>query len=110
MPQFFTISPAEDRLQSALRDHDDHRRTTQAAVTAVGLDADNDLWAIAGAAIASLARLIGQSCRDSRYCNDRPEVAALVARLSESIDDQIDTAAWAVIDASARLRAAGPCI
>ncbi len=106
MPSPPDLLQLEDQLRGAQRDHDDCRRNAHAIAASTCLDADNDLWTRLGAAIASLAHLIRQACHDSRFGDARPEATALAARLSESIDDQVDAAAWAVIDASARLKTA----
>ncbi|HEY2660053.1 MAG TPA: hypothetical protein VGI79_10050 [Caulobacteraceae bacterium] len=102
----YNLPQLEDQLRCAQRDHDDLRRSAASGVAVPGFHVDCDLWGQLGTAIAGLAHQIGLACRDSQYCSDRPEAAALAARLSESIDDQIDAAAWAVINAAARLRAA----
>ncbi|QUD88033.1 hypothetical protein [Phenylobacterium montanum] len=98
------LSP-EGRLRDALLDHDQARRHESAGVSANALDADIALWLGLGGAIADLADRIRDACRRSAFANRRPEAAALAARLSEAIDDQVDTPAWRVIDAAARLGA-----
>lgn len=94
----------DGRLAAAENGHDADRRSTCSGVTARALVADNDAWEEIGAAIADLARLIHARCATSRLCNARPRIDALAARVSEAIDDQIDAAAWRVIDAAARRR------
>ena len=89
-------------LQSALNDHDARRRSAFAGVMAAELEADKQLWRDIGEAIAALARRIADGCAASAFVAGRPAVAALRERLVESIDDQLEPAAWTVVDAAAR--------
>ena len=61
-----------------------------------------------GAAVGALAHLVCDACATSAFGERRPRPDHLAARLSESIDDQIDRDAWLVMDAAARLRASAP--
>jgi hypothetical protein len=49
---------------------------------------------------------VRKGCAASAFCDARPDVTHLAARLSEAIDDQLDPEAWALVDAAARLSAA----
>ncbi|MDR3512373.1 MAG: hypothetical protein P4L73_12120 [Caulobacteraceae bacterium] len=100
------------RLQEAEDDHDRNRRARFAGVTGELLDADKARWSRIGGALATLARLIGEACASSAFCEARPRAELVAARLSEAIDDQIDREAWLVADAAARLaigEGAGRC-
>jgi hypothetical protein len=94
------------RLHDAEDDHDLAVRGLRAGVSAEALDMDAQLWRAMGSAIAELARLVSRHCHLSSFCEARPSVGLLTARLSEAIDDQLDGAAWRVVDAQARLEAA----
>jgi hypothetical protein len=97
--------PASDRarpLYAAMDRHDAERRTAVAGVTAHALDADKLAWSRIGEAIASLADLVTDLCQASAFCQTQPRRDLLCARLVESIDDQVDAAAWAIIEAAAR--------
>jgi hypothetical protein len=100
---------ASRRALAHLRDvqdeHDAIRRAHYAGVSVGALASDHALWEATGAAIASLARLISGQCAASAFADCHPDMAAVTARLSESIDDLIDEPAWSVIDAAARLAA-----
>ena len=89
-------------LLLALNAHDVHRQRGFAGVTEVDLDADKRLWQEVGEALAALARLIADCCGASAFNATRPGTSALCSRLAESIDDQVDGAAWALIEAAAR--------
>ena len=93
------------RLQDAEEEHDRARRRGLSGVTAEALDADKARWSRIGGAIAALARAIAQTCAASAFGDARPAHGELTARLSESIDDQFDPAAWRIVDAAARLAA-----
>ena len=95
-------------LQEAEADHDRGRRGSLSGVTAEALDADKALWANLGAAVGALAHLVCDACATSTFSERRPRPDHLAARLSESLDDQIDRDAWLVVDAAARLRANAP--
>lgn len=96
----------ERLLREAQRRHDHDRRRHRDGVSAQDLAADNGLWNQVGRDIAGLARRIRQSCLTSHFGDARPEVTLLVDRLVESVDDQVDNAAWRVIQAAARLACA----
>jgi hypothetical protein len=93
------------RLQDAEDDYATARREACEGVCAAALRADNDGWEEIGAAIAGLARLIGARCASSLFCDARPDVELVAARLSEAVDDQFDPPSWGVVDAAARLAA-----
>lgn len=95
-------------LQEAEADHDRGRRDSLLEVTAHALDADKALWTNVGAAVGALAHLVSGACAASALGERRPKPDHLAARLSESIDDQIDRDAWLIVDAAARLRATAP--
>jgi hypothetical protein len=95
-------------LQEAQADHDRGRCDSLSGVTAEALDADKALWTNVGVAVGALAHFVSDACAASALGERRPQPDHLVARLSESIDDQIDRDAWLIVDAAARLRAAAP--
>jgi len=99
------LADAARRLRDAQDDHDSVRRAFRAGVTSALLAADHRRWEALGAAIAALAGAVARHCADSEFCDARPPVALITARLSESIDDLMDGPAWAVVDAAARLAA-----
>jgi hypothetical protein len=82
--------------------HDAERRAAVAGVTSHALDGDKLAWSEIGEAIAGLARLIADHCQTSAFCPTQPRRDLLCARLAESIDDQVDAPAWAIIEAAAR--------
>ena len=82
--------------------HDAHRRTAFAGVTPRALDGDKAGWIELGEAIVTLARLVVDRCEASGFCSARPTLQDLCARLVESIDDQLDLAAWTVVEAATR--------
>jgi hypothetical protein len=93
------------RLHDAENDHDAGLRAVRGGVRAEALTKDLQLWRALGAAIVDLARIVREQCAASAFCDARPGIEPLAARLVESIDDQIDAAAWGVIAAQARLLA-----
>ena len=93
------------RLCEAEDDHATAYRSTCEGASTAALHSDCALWLEVGDAIAALARLIQAQCAKSQFCGARPKVEILTARLSEAVDDQIDSPAWAVVDAAARLGA-----
>lgn len=95
------------RLHDAQDDHDAAILAVRGGVAAAALDSDILLWRALGSAIVDLARLARASCAASAFCDARPGIEPLAARLVEAIDDQIDRPAWSVIQAQARLQAAG---
>lgn len=95
-------------LQEAEADHDRGRRDSLSSVTRTALEADKALWTNVGAAVGALAHLVSGACASSALGERRPRPSDVAARLSESIDDQIDRDAWLIVDAAARLRAAAP--
>lgn len=97
--------PLNDRLRDTLRDHDEDRRRHGQGVTGAALDADAALWLALGGAVATLAGQIREACRLSAFSSHRPDAQVLAARMSESIDDQLDLTAWRIVDAAARLKA-----
>ena len=94
------------RLHDAQDDHNAAVMTASSGVTAAALDGDILLWQALGSAIVDLARLVCAYCAASSFCDARPGIEPLTARLVESIDDQIDLHAWGVVQAQARLQAA----
>ena len=96
----------ERQLREAQRRHDHDRRHHRDGATAQDLDVDNALWDQVGRDIGALARRIQQTCLASRFGDTRPDLALLADRLVESVDDQVDRAAWRVIQAAARLACA----
>jgi hypothetical protein len=96
-----------DRLYDAERDHDAAIRSSRSGVSDARLAEDLLRWRRLGSAIADLARLVGDHCAASAFCDTRPRTDVLASRLVEAIDDQIDEAAWRVVEARARLEAAG---
>jgi hypothetical protein len=93
------------RLQEAEDDHDRALRAEVCGVTLRELDADKALWREVGGAIGELARRVRDHCAASAYARARPCAELIAARLSESIDDQMDPAAWRIADAAAHLAA-----
>ena len=91
------------RLDDAQREHDVIRLAQCAGVHGSALDEDNRRWELIGGAIACLARLLGQHCAASAFCDASPDLTLVTQRMSESIDDLLDAPAWRVIDAAARL-------
>jgi hypothetical protein len=112
MPDAVLTAPRQHKLTLMGRLHDaqdDHNAAVLAArggVTGTALDGDVLLWQALGSAIADLARHIRAYCAASSFCDARPGIEPLTARLVEAIDDQIDRHAWGVIQAQARLQAA----
>ena len=100
-----TVDSALSRLRDAEDDHNAVRRTFRSGTTATALNADLARWELLGEAFAGLAVAIARHCADSHFCDARPDVLLLAARLSESIDDLMDEPAWSVTDAAARLAA-----
>jgi len=94
------------RLHDAEDDHNAAVLTARGGVAATALDGDILLWQALGSAIVDLARLLRAYCIASAFCDARPGIEPLAARLVEAIDDQIDRHAWDVIQAQARLQAA----
>ncbi len=94
------------RLHDAQDDHNAAIKAVRSGVTAPALDGDILLWQALGSAIVDLARLVRAHCGASSFCDARPGIEPLTARLVEAIDDQIDRHAWTVIQAQARLQAA----
>lgn len=94
------------RLYDAERNHAGARRSACEGASAHALDADHARWARIGREVATLARLIRAECGASQFCDARPDIETLTARLSEAIDDQLDGPSWAMVDAAARLEAA----
>ena len=94
-------------LRDAQDDHDAIRIAFRAGAHPTLLARDNRRWETIGEAIADLARLIVGQFAESAFGDARPEPSIITARLSESIDDLLDEPAWTVIDAAARLAAAG---
>jgi hypothetical protein len=99
-------------LQEAEAEHDRGRRDYLSRDTIKALDADRALWTNVGAAVGALAHLVSGAgacaCAASALGELRPRPDRPAARLSESIDDQIDRDAWLIVDAAARPRAAAP--
>jgi hypothetical protein len=93
------------RLQEAESDHDRARREGLAGVTQRLLDADKARWSRIGEALAAMARLVSETCASSAFGETRPKVEDVAVRLSEAIDDQLDSEAWPVVDAATRLAA-----
>jgi hypothetical protein len=88
---------------------DDHHAAIldiRRGATRTALDEDLRRWRTLGSAIVDLARLVSDHCAQSAFCDARPRIESLTARMVEAIDDQIDGHAWRVVDAVARLRAA----
>ncbi len=96
---------ATDHLRDVQIEHDAIRCSIRAGVSAEALASDNLKWEIIGDAICDLADMIARECAASAFCDSRPDIPALTARLSEAIDDLIDEPAWMVIDAAARVAA-----
>ena len=94
------------RLHDAQDDHNAAVLAVRRGVAGAALDGDILMWHALGSAIADLARLFCAYCAASSFCDARPGVEPLTARLVEAVDDQIDRHAWGVIQAQARLRAA----
>jgi len=94
------------RLHDAQDDHNAAVMAARGGVAASALDGDILLWQALGSAIVDLARLLRAYCAASAFCDARPGIEPLTARLVESIDDQIDRHAWGVIQAQARVQAA----
>lgn len=94
------------RLHDAQDDHNEAIFAARDGVTMADLNSDLRKWRILGSAIVDLARLVRGQCAASGFCDARPEVGNLAARLVEAIDDQIDRPAWIVVDAQTRLQAA----
>jgi hypothetical protein len=90
------------QLQEAEAEHDRVRRVRYAGASAAILDADKAGWRRIGEAVADLARSIEQVAAVSALGEARPKSERLVARLTESFDDQIDREAWLIVDAAAR--------
>jgi len=113
MPFYFSshravVAPSEAlrRLRDTEDDHNAVRRVHCAGVTEAALASDLGRWEMLGEAIAGLAIAVARHCAQSAFCDARPDVDLLTARLSESFDDLMDGAAWSVVDAAARLAAA----
>jgi hypothetical protein len=112
MPDAVPTAPRQRKLVLMGRLHDaqdDHNKaivSERRGATAAALDSDLSRWRVLGSAIVDLARLVRGQCAASAFCDARPEIEPLTARLVEAIDDQIDQPAWIVIDAQARLQAA----
>jgi hypothetical protein len=85
--------------------HDHARRAGFEGVTDTELAHEHARWDAVGAAIAGLAELIRRRCADSAFCPARLQTPALVVRLTEAIDDQLDDVAWRVVDAAAQRHA-----
>ncbi len=100
------LAGALRRLRDAEDEHDEIRRAFRAGASARALAAEVRRWEALGEVIAPLAGLVARRCAASHFCDARPDVLLLAARLSESIDDLMDAPAWAVAEASARLAAA----
>ncbi len=81
--------------------HDADRRERFSGVIAADLDGDKQIWSGVGEAIAALARMLVEGCDTSAFCAAPPSASAVCARLVESIDDQVDVAAWRLIEAAA---------
>ncbi len=94
------------RLQEAEDDHDRDRRDHIAGVTDERLGMDKARWSSVGGAMAALAVQICNACAASAFAEGRPRAEQVAQRLSEAIDDQLDTPAWRLIDAAARLAVA----
>jgi hypothetical protein len=94
------------RLQDAEAEHDATIRSMRGGVCAPALSEDVRRWRAVGSAMAELARTVRRECAASAFCDARPCLELLAARLVEAIDDQIDAPAWRVINAQARLEAA----
>jgi hypothetical protein len=95
-------------LQDAEDEHDRARLDLFSGVTRPSLDAEKTRWCAIGEAIAVLARLICETCAASAFCGARPRAMDVAIRVSEAIDDQLDSPAWRVVDAAARLAACEP--
>ena len=94
-------------LHAAQDDHNAAVLTIRAGVSAAALDSDNRRWETAARAIVALARSLRAHCAASFFCDARPQIDTLTARLVDALDDQIDPHVWAVIEAAARLQARG---
>jgi hypothetical protein len=93
------------RLHDAEDDHNAAVLALRAGVTTAALDQDLFRWRALGSAIVELARMVRGQCAASDFCDARPRVTALAARLVEAIDDQLDQPAWSVINAHVGLQA-----
>ena len=100
------VSVALRRLRDAEDEHNFVRRGHCAGVTEAALASDLGRWERLGEAVAGLAVAVYRHCAQSDFCDARPDIGLLTARLSESFDDLMDGPAWAVVDAAARLAAA----
>jgi len=109
MPEFASPAARQRRLLllGRLQDAEDaygaQVRSERAGVRTAALDSDLKRWCALGAAIVELALAVRRHCSASGFCDARPRLDALAARLVESIDDQIDAAAWRVIEAQVYL-------
>lgn len=95
------------RLQDAEDDHDRLRREQAEGAAGVLLEMDKARWSGLGQALGALARQLCEASAASPFGEARPAAELVTARLSEAIDDQLDEAAWRVLDAAARLAAFG---
>lgn len=95
------------RLQDAEDDHDRRRCAQAEGAAAYLLERDKARWTSLGQALAALARQVSDAGAASPFSETRPAAEAVAVRLSEAIDDQLDDAAWRVMDAAARLAAFG---
>jgi hypothetical protein len=99
-------APSRHRhLRSALDAHDHARRAAFEGVTDAELACEHAHWDAVGAAVAGVAEMIRRRCAASAFCASPPEAGALAVRITEAIDDQLDEAAWRVVDAAAQWHA-----